>query len=48
MISSVLNARNNSSLRFVFEEVALFILMDLFGGKSTALADAFHCSESLA
>jgi hypothetical protein len=47
MIESFRNARNNSSLGFVYEEVALCVLMEIFGGKFNPLADAFHCSGSL-
>ena len=38
---------NNSSLGFVFKDIALLMLMDQFGGKFSPLSDAFHCSKSL-
>jgi len=41
------NAANTSSSGFVFEEGLLLVLMEIFGGKFSPLADAFHCSESL-
>ncbi len=44
---SIRNALNNSTLGFIFEEVALLVLMDYFGGKFRALGDAFHCSTLL-
>jgi hypothetical protein len=44
--NSFRNARYDSSLGFVFEEVAL-VLMEIFGGKVNCLADAFRCSEPL-
>ena len=45
---SVRNALNNSSLGFIFEEVALLVLMDYFGGMFSTLGDAFfHCSKLL-
>jgi hypothetical protein len=47
MVKSFRNARNNSSLGFVYAEVALCVLMEIFGGKFNPLADAFHCSGSL-
>jgi hypothetical protein len=31
----------------LFEEAALLVLMEIFWGKFNALADAFHCRESL-
>jgi len=42
--NAIHNAHNNASLRFVF---ALFVLMELFGGKFSTLGNAFHCDESL-
>ena len=44
---SIRIAPNNSSLGFVFEDIALLVLMDQFGGKFSPLSDAFHCSKSL-
>jgi hypothetical protein len=44
MVKSLRNAPNSSSLGFILE-VAL--LMEIFGGKFSPLADAFHCSSSL-
>ena len=46
MIKSLGNPGNNSSLGFVVEEAALFVLMEIFGGKFKAFADAFHCNRS--
>jgi len=43
---SIRNALNNATLGFILEE-ALLVLMDYFGGKFSALGDAFHCSELL-
>jgi hypothetical protein len=36
---------NNLSLGFMYEEVVLCVLMEIFWGKFNALADAFHCSR---
>ena len=44
---SIRNAPNNATLGFIFEEVALLVLMDYFGGKFGALGDVFHCSALL-
>ena len=44
---SIRNAHNNATLGFIFEELALLVLMDYFGGKVGALGDAFHCSPLL-
>ena len=41
------NAPNWSSLGFAFEVGPLLVLMGIFGGKFSPLADAFHCSTSL-
>jgi len=42
------NARNESSLGFVFEDAALSsVLMEVHGGKFNPLADVFRCSEEL-
>jgi hypothetical protein len=38
-------ARNSSSLGFVFEEAVLLVLLQMFGGKTRALSDAFHCNQ---
>jgi len=38
-------ARNSSSLGFVFEEVVLLVLSQMFGGKPRALSDAFNCNQ---
>ena len=46
MIESFRNARN-SSLGFLFEEAALLVLVEIFGGKFNALGNAFHCSGLL-
>ena len=47
MARSFRAAVNRSSLGFVLEEALLLVLMENFGGKSTRLADVFHCSEEL-
>ncbi|KAF8529243.1 hypothetical protein BU17DRAFT_10753, partial [Hysterangium stoloniferum] len=47
MEKSLCTAHNRGILGFVFEEVTLFVLMTIFGGRFAALKDAFHCSESL-
>ena len=47
MINSFRNARNSSSLGFIFEEVALCVLMEVYGEKPNPLAEAVYCSESL-
>jgi hypothetical protein len=47
MIRSFRTAVNRSSLGFVLEEALLLVLMENFGGKSSRLADVFHCSEKL-
>ena len=38
-------ARNNLSLGYAFEEVALLVLLQMFGGKPRSLSDAFHCNQ---
>ncbi|KAM6498411.1 hypothetical protein JOM56_006359 [Amanita muscaria] len=43
--SAFRTARNNSSRGFVFEEVVLLVLLQIFGGKSCPLSDAFHCDQ---
>ena len=40
--NSLSDARNRSSLGFMFEEVVLLVLLDNFGNKSTALGDVFE------
>jgi hypothetical protein len=47
MVRSFCTAVNCSSLGFVLEEALLLVLMEHFGGKSSRLADVFHCSEKL-
>jgi len=47
MVRSFRIAPNKSSLGFAFEGGPLCVLMEIFGGKFSPLADAFHCSESL-
>lgn len=44
--NSLAIARNPSSLGFIFEELALLIFMEKFGGKYTALGDVFHLADS--
>jgi hypothetical protein len=41
------NALNTPSLGYMLEPALLLVLMDIFGRKSSPLADAFHCSQSL-
>jgi hypothetical protein len=36
---------NSSSLGFIFEEAALMVLLQGFGGKPRALSDIFHCNQ---
>jgi len=47
MVRSFRIAPNKSSLGFAFEGGPLCVLMEIFGGKFSPLADAFHCSESI-
>ncbi|KAF8338350.1 hypothetical protein F5887DRAFT_1137571 [Amanita rubescens] len=47
MVRSFRTAVNRSSLGFVLEAALLLVLMENFGGKSSRLADVFHCSEKL-
>ena len=45
--SAFSGARNSSSRGFVFEEVVLFILVEIFGGKAARLDEAFMCDDLL-
>ncbi|KAF8340839.1 hypothetical protein F5887DRAFT_919439 [Amanita rubescens] len=47
MVRSFRPTANRSSLGFVLEQALLLVLMEKFGGKSSRLADVFHCSEKL-
>jgi len=47
MIRSLRLAPNTSTLGFSFEEVALVVLMDAFGGKFTPLSKVFKCDDAL-
>jgi hypothetical protein len=47
MAKSLRIAPNSSSRGFIFEVGPFLVLMDIFGGKFSPLADAFHCSSSL-
>jgi hypothetical protein len=46
MNNSLSTSRNKSSLGCIFEETLLFLFMEKFGSKFTALGDVFHFSES--
>jgi hypothetical protein len=43
---SLSSARNKSSVGFIFEEMAMMLLMEKFGGKFTALGDVFNFRSS--
>jgi hypothetical protein len=46
MIESLCISRSKSSFGFVFEEAVMFLLMERFGGKFTALGEVFHLGDS--
>ena len=43
---SLSTGRNKSTLSYIFEEVALVVLVDNFGGRFKALSDIFHFPRS--
>jgi hypothetical protein len=47
MIRSFRTAPNHSVHGYLLETVLLLVLMEVFGGKFSPLANAFHCSKSL-
>ena len=47
MVRSFRNALNPSSRGFALEHALPLVLIEVFGGKFSPLADAFHCSESI-
>ena len=47
MIRSLRLAPNTSTLGYSFEEVALLVLMDAFGGKFAPLSEVFECDQAL-